>query len=285
MYASTLLARKRILISGGGTGIGRSLAEKFLQLGAHVIICGRRETVLDGTVAELQKKIEGASIEFVGCDISDPNQVDEVLKELWEDGPIDVLVNNAGANFIAQTHLLSPRAVDAVLRSSMIGPLYCTIAAGKRWIESGSKGVVLSILSTSTITGRPFTTPSAMAKSGLLAMTRSLAIEWGARGIRLVAIAPGYFPTEGSAARLNPASRQQARGGGLTLAASGRAGKHEELANLAAFLISESADYINGEMIVIDGGANLRGSGADDLLQWTDQQWASHRATIKGAKV
>jgi NAD(P)-dependent dehydrogenase (short-subunit alcohol dehydrogenase family) len=282
MYASNLLAGRRVLISGGGTGIGKSLAEKFLQLEARVIICGRREAVLNDTAAELQKRIEGASIELVGCDIRDPNQVDKMINGLWKDGPIDVLVNNAGANFIAQTHLLSPRAVDAVLGSSMIGPLYCTMAAGKKWIESESKGVVLSILSTSTITGRPFTTPSAMAKSGLLAMTRSLAIEWGGRGIRLVAIAPGYFPTEGAVARLNPASRQQARGGKLTLAASGRAGKHEELANLAAFLISDSADYINGEMIVIDGGANLRGSGAEDLLKWTDQQWASHRETIRG---
>jgi NAD(P)-dependent dehydrogenase (short-subunit alcohol dehydrogenase family) len=153
--------------------------------------------------------------------------------------------------------------------------MYCTLGAGKRWIEGRHNGVVLSILSTSTITGRAFTVPSAMAKSAILAMTRSLAVEWGPKGIRTVAIAPGAFPTPGASGQLRPEGRDDNWASRNPL---GRVGEHRELCDLASFLISDSAGYINGEMVVQDGGAHLRSSGAEDLLQWTDAQWEKQRA-------
>ncbi len=202
------------------------------------------------------------------------------MAAIWRDAPLDVLVNNAAASFIAQTGHLSARAADAILAPTLHGALYCTLGAGRRWIESNHRGVVLSILSTSTITGRAFTVPSAMAKSALLAMTKSLAVEWGPRGIRTVAIAPGSFPTPGASERLRP----QGRDNDAAQNPLGRAGDPGELANLASFLISDQASYINGEMVVQDGGAHLRGSGAEDLLRWTDAQWAQHRQTVRTTK-
>jgi NAD(P)-dependent dehydrogenase (short-subunit alcohol dehydrogenase family) len=196
------------------------------------------------------------------------------MDTIWRDGPLDILVNNAAATFIAQTEQLSFRAADAILAPTLHGAMYCTLAAGKRWIDGGHKGVVLSILSTSTITGRPFTVPSAMAKSAILAMTKSLAVEWGPKGIRTVAIAPGAFPTAGASGQL----RAEGRDGQGSKNPLGRVGEHSELADLASFLISDRAGYINGEMVVQDGGAHLRGSGAEDLLQWTDAQWEKQRA-------
>ena len=157
--------------------------------------------------------------------------------------------------------------------------MYCTLAAGRRWIEAGQGGVVLSILSTSTITGRAFTVPSAMAKSAVLAMTKSLAVEWGPKGIRTVAIAPGPFPTAGASGQLRPQGRDE---GWASRNPLGRTGEHAELADLASFLVSDRAGYINGEMVVIDGGAHLRSSGAEDLLRWTDAQWAAQRAARAG---
>ncbi len=189
--------------------------------------------------------------------------------------PLDALVNNAAATFIAQSERLSFRAADAILAPTLHGTMYCTLGAGRRWIEGKHGGVVLSILSTSTITGRAFTVPSAMAKSAVLAMTRSLAVEWGPRGIRTVAIAPGPFPTAGAASQLRPAARDE---GPASKNPLGRVGEHRELADLASFLISDAAGYINGEMVVQDGGAHLRGSGAEDLLQWSEAQWQNHRA-------
>ena len=196
------------------------------------------------------------------------------MDAIWRDAPLDVLVNNAAATFVAQTEQLSFRAADAVLAPTLHGAMYCTLAAGKRWIEAGHRGVVLSILSTSTITGRAFTVPSAMAKSAILAMTKSLAVEWGPKGIRTVAIAPGSFPTAGATGQLRPAGRDENWASRNPL---GRVGEHRELADLASFLISDSAGYINGEMVVQDGGAHLRSSGAEDLLGWTEAQWEAQR--------
>jgi NAD(P)-dependent dehydrogenase (short-subunit alcohol dehydrogenase family) len=198
-----------------------------------------------------------------------------MMTAIWQEAPLDVLVNNAAATFIAQTELLSFRAVDAILAPTLHGTMYCTLAAGRRWIEGKHKGVVLSILSTSTITGRAFTVPSAMAKSAILAMTRSLAVEWGPKGVRTVAIAPGSFPTEGATGQLRPDGRDE---GWAKRHPLGRTGEHRELADLASFLISDGAAYINGEMVVQDGGAHLRSSGAEDLLHWTDAQWERLRA-------
>ena len=218
----------------------------------------------------------GGRVTAVACDIRDGAAVESMMDQIWREGPLDVLVNNAAATFIAQTEQLSFRAADAILAPTLHGALYCTIAAGRRWIEDRHKAVVLSILSTSTITGRAFTVPSAMAKSAVLAMTRSLAVEWGPKGIRTVAIAPGSFPTPGASGQLRPEGRDQ---GWEARNPLGRIGEHRELADLASFLISDGASYINGEMVVQDGGAHLRSSGAEDLLQWDDAQWERLRAS------
>src|SRR6202162_73359 len=217
----------------------------------------------------------GGKAAAMRCDVRDGASVDAMMEAIWRDAPLDVLVNNAAATFIAQTEQLSFRAADAILAPTLHGTMYCTLGAGKRWIEAGHKGVVLSILSTSTITGRAFTVPSAMAKSAVLAMTRSLAVEWGPKGIRTVAIAPGAFPTPGASGQLRPEGRDQ---GWSSRNPIGRVGEQRELADLASFLISDAAGYINGEMVVQDGGAHLRGSGAEDLLQWSDAQWQMQRA-------
>ncbi|HLZ01479.1 MAG TPA: SDR family oxidoreductase [Bradyrhizobium sp.] len=274
MFEKGLLKGKRILVTGGGSGLGAAMGRRFLELGAELIICGRRLELLEVTAADMREK-QGGKVTAARCDIRDGAAVDAMMDAIWREAPIDVLVNNAAATFIAQTEHLSFRAADAILAPTLHGTMYCTLAAGKRWIEGRHKGVVLSILSTSTITGRAFTVPSAMAKSAVLAMTKSLAVEWGAKGVRTVAIAPGAFPTPGATGQLRPEGRDQ---GWASRNPLGRAGEHSELANLASFLISDAAGYINGEMVIQDGGAHLRTSGAEDLLQWSEAQWEQQRA-------
>ena len=271
MFEKGLLKGKRILVTGGGSGLGAAMGRRFLELGAELVICGRRLELLEQTAAAMRERSRG-KVAAIRCDIRDGASVEAMMEAIWREAPIDVLINNAAATFIAQTEHMSFRAADAILAPTLHGTMYCTLAAGKRWIDSRHKGVVLSILSTSTITGRAFTVPSAMAKSAILAMTRSLAVEWGPKGVRTVAIAPGAFPTPGATGQLRPEGRDQSWASRNPL---GRAG---ELANLASFLISDEAGYINGEMVVQDGGAHLRSSGAEDLLQWTDAQWEQQRA-------
>ncbi len=273
MFEKGLLAGKRILVTGGGSGLGAAMGRRFVELGAELVICGRRLDALEATAAKLSADL-GAKVDVIRCDVRDGAGVDAMMDAIWRAAPLDVLVNNAAATFVAQTEHLSFRAADAVLAPTLHGAMYCTLAAGKRWIEAGHRGVVLSILSTSTITGRAFTVPSAMAKSAILAMTKSLAVEWGPKGIRTVAIAPGAFPTAGAVGQLRPQGRDDNWGSRNPL---GRVGEHGELANLASFLISDSAGYINGEMVVQDGGAHLRSSGAEDLLAWTEAQWEAQR--------
>jgi len=278
MFEKGLLTDKRILITGGGSGLGAAMGRRFVELGAELVICGRRLELLEQTAATLRNEL-GGKVSAHRCDIRDGGAVEAMMDAIWHQAPLDVLVNNAAATFIAQTEQLSFRAADAILAPTLHGAMYCTLAAGRRWIEANKdlsrKGVVLSILSTSTITGRAFTVPSAMAKSAILAMTRSLAVEWGPKGIRTVAIAPGAFPTPGASGQLRPEGRDDNWAARNPL---GRAGEHGELADLASFLISDRAGYINGEMVVQDGGAHLRSSGAEDLLQWSDDQWQRHRA-------
>jgi NAD(P)-dependent dehydrogenase (short-subunit alcohol dehydrogenase family) len=275
MFEKSLLKGKRILITGGGSGLGAAMGRRFLELGAELIICGRRLELLETAAAEMRQS-PGGKVTAMRCDIRDGAAVDAMMEAVWREAPLDVLINNAAATFIAQSEHLSYRAADAILAPTLHGAMYCTLAAGKRWIEGKHKGVVLSILSTSTITGRAFTVPSAMAKSAVLAMTRSLAVEWGPKGVRTVAIAPGAFPTAGATGQLRPEGRDSNWASRNPL---GRAGDHGELANLASFLISDAAGYINGEMVVQDGGAHLRSSGAEDLLQWSEAQWAELRAS------
>src|SRR6202166_488258 len=274
MFEKGLLAGKRILVTGGGSGLGAAMGRRFVELGAELIICGRRLELLEATAAQMRGDLGGKAA-AIRCDIRDGASVDAMMEAIWRATPLHVLVNNAAATFIAKTEHLSFRAADAILAPTLHGAMYCTLAAGKRWIEGRHKGVVLSILSTSTITGRAFTVPSAMAKSAILAMTRSLAVEWGPKGIRTVAIAPGAFPTPGASGQLRPGGRDAGLAARNTL---GLASEHHALADLASFLISDSAGYINGEMVVQDGGSHLRGSGAEDLLQSSDAQWAKQRA-------
>lgn len=279
MFEKGLLANKRILVTGGGSGLGAAMGRRFAELGAELIICGRRLELLEATAAQMRSEF-GGKVGVIRCDIRDGAAVEAMMDAVWREGPLDVLVNNAAATFIAQTEHLSFRAADAILAPTLHGAMYCTLGAGRRWIEGAHKGVVLSILSTSTITGRAFTVPSAMAKSAILAMTRSLAVEWGPKGIRTVAIAPGAFPTPGASGQLRPQGRDD---GWSSKNPLGRVGEHGELADLASFLISDRAGYINGEMVVQDGGSHLRSSGAEDLLQWSDAQWEKQRtARSKG---
>ena len=274
MFEKGLLTGKRILVTGGGSGLGAAMGRRFVALGAELVICGRRLELLEATATQMRSDL-GGKVTAIRCDIRDGAAVDAMMDAIWREAPLDVLVNNAAATFIARTEQLSYRAADAILAPTLHGAMYATLAAGKRWIEGKRKGVVLSILSTSTITGRAFTVPSAMAKSAVLAMTKSLAVEWGPKGIRTVAIAPGPFPTPGATGQLRPEGRDE---GWASKNPLGRVGEHRELADLASFLISDSAGYINGEMVVQDGGAHLRSSGAEDLLQWTEAQWEKQRA-------
>src|SRR5882724_3538954 len=275
MFEKGLLRGKRILVTGGGSGLGAAMGRRFVELGADLVICGRRLELLEATAAQIRGDL-GGTVAAIRCDIRDGADVDAMMDTIWRDAPLDVLVNNAAATFIAQTEHLSFRAADAILAPTLHGTMYCTLAAGKRWIEGKHKGVVLSILSTSTITGRAFTVPSAMAKSAVLAMTKSLAVEWGPKGVRTVAIAPGAFPTQGATGQLRPEGREESWSHRNPL---GRDGDHAELANLASYLISDQAGFINGEMVVQDGGSHLRSSGAEDLLQWTEAQWEKQRAS------
>jgi NAD(P)-dependent dehydrogenase (short-subunit alcohol dehydrogenase family) len=282
MFRSELLAGKRILITGGGTGLGKSIGRRYVELGARLIICGRRGEVLQAAADEFKRDF-GAEVETHVCDVRDAAAVERMMESIWESGPLDVLVNNAAGNFLARTERLSPRAVDAVIDIVLKGGAYCTIAAGRRWIDAGRPGAVLSILTQSAMVGAPFTVPSAMAKAGLLAMIRSLAVEWGPKGIRLVGVAPGPFPTEGAWSRLMPSERRQEPiENGIALR---RVGRHEELADLCTFLVSDNAGFITGEAIVIDGGKWLQGAAgtsAYHMQEWTDETWNNIRAKGKG---
>jgi NAD(P)-dependent dehydrogenase (short-subunit alcohol dehydrogenase family) len=271
MFQTDLLRGKRVLVTGGGTGLGLAMGRRFLELGASLVICGRREQVLRDAAADLEKAAPGR-IAWHVCDIRDAAAVDAMLAAIWNDGPLDALVNNAAGNFIARTEELSTRAVDAVLGIVLHGSAYVTLGCGKRWLAEGRRAGVLSIVTTYAWTGSAYVVPSAMAKAGVLAMTQSLAVEWGGRGVRLNAIAPGPFPTKGAWERLVPRADLAQRF--ETKNPLGRVGRHEELANLASFLLSDGAGYINGEVVTIDGGEWLQGAGQFNFLsELTDADW------------
>jgi NAD(P)-dependent dehydrogenase (short-subunit alcohol dehydrogenase family) len=279
MFRSDLLKGKRILITGGGTGLGKSMGRRFLELGANLTICGRRAEVLEETVKAFENEF-GAPVAWHPCDIRDFDAVDSMIETIWRDGPVDVLVNNAAGNFIAQYETLSHRALDAVLDIVLHGTGYVTLACGKRWIPAGHKANVLSIVTPYAWTGSAFVVPSAMGKAGVLAMTRSLAVEWGPKGIRLNAIAPGPFPTKGAFSRLVP--RKDLEDELIGKNPLGRAGRHEELANLAAFLAADESAYVNGEVVTIDGGGWLSGAGEFNFLsRLTEEDWEGLRPKKK----
>jgi len=263
MFTNDLLKGKRVLITGGGTGIGRAFAERFLQLGAAVCICGRRAEVVQQTGTELAASTGGA-IEAFPCDVRDHDAVEQAIDKIWAKGPLDILVNNAAGNFLARTEELSPRAFEAVIGIVLNGTINMTMACGKRWLAAKHKGVVLSIATTYADTGSAYVVPSAVAKAGVVALTRSLAVEWGGRGIRFVAIAPGAIKTEGAFSRLLPTPELEK--GLLNHNPLHRFGTLEEIANLGAFLVSDYAGYINGEMVYIDGGEMLAGASSFSLM-------------------
>ena len=258
MFQKDLLQNKRILITGGGTGLGKASAQRFLELGATVYICGRRHDVLIATETELHQKTDGP-IHSRPCDIRDAAAVEEMIDTIWKDGPLDVLMNNAAGNFLARTEELSIRAFESVIGIVLMGTLHSTLACGKRWLQAGLRAVVLNITTTYTTTGSAYVVPSAVSKAGVQALTRSLAVEWGNRGIRMNAIAPGPVPTEGAFSRLLP--RPELEQLAKERNPLGRFGTLEEFANLAAFLVSDGSAYINGDVVTMDGGEWLQGAG------------------------
>jgi NAD(P)-dependent dehydrogenase (short-subunit alcohol dehydrogenase family) len=256
MFTSDVLLHKRVLITGGGTGLGKGMAQRFLELGATVYICGRREEVLKATAAELASK---GPIQALSCDVRNLDSVERMIDTIWTAGPLNILVNNAAGNFIARTEELSPRAFESVISIVLMGTLHCTMACGRRWLKSSHRGTVLSISATYAPVGSAYVVPSAVSKAGVEALTRSLAVEWGNRGIRMNAIAPGPIPTQGAFSRVLP--RPELETLALDRNPLHRFGTVEELANLAAFLVSDGSGYINGEVIRMDGGEFLQGAG------------------------
>jgi NAD(P)-dependent dehydrogenase (short-subunit alcohol dehydrogenase family) len=279
MFADGLLKGRRILVTGGGTGLGKAMTTRFLKLGAEVHICGRRKMVCDDTAAELMKA-HGGKVVSHGLDIRDAAAVDHMIGEIFASGPLTDLVNNAAGNFISRTQDLSPRGFDAIANIVMHGTFYVTQAVGKRWIAGNQRGNVVSIVTTWVRNGSPFVVPSAMSKAAIHAMTMSLATEWGRYGIRLNAIAPGEIPTEGMSKRLNPGEEPGMRTKRVN--PMGRVGTMEELENLATFLISGGCDWINGETIALDGAQALAtGAGFYELRNWSDADWQAARERIE----
>jgi NAD(P)-dependent dehydrogenase (short-subunit alcohol dehydrogenase family) len=273
--APGLLSSKLAWITGGGTGLGRAMALRFASLGARIAVSGRREAPLHETVAAVERA--GGKAVAATCDVRDPNAVDAALATIErEAGLPDVLVNNAAGNFLCPSEDLSPNAFAAVVGIVLHGTFHCTRAAGRRWIEAKRPGTVVSITTTYAETGSAFVLPSACAKAGVLALTRSLAVEWARHGIRLNAIAPGPIPTEGAFSRLLPTEDLEERR--KRRIPAGRFGTPEELAELAAFLVSDASDWMRGESVTFDGGEWLRGAGEfNDLLDLPDEVWSELR--------
>lgn len=285
MLKENALKDKVIAITGGGTGLGRSMGEYFLQLGASLAICGRREDVLAKAAKEMMEA-NGGEVHTFSCDVRNYDEVEGFLKSIIERfGKVDVLLNNAAGNFISPTERLSAGAFDAIIDIVLKGTKNCTLAFGKHWIQNEQTNqVVLSIVTTYAQTGSAFVVPSAMAKAGVLAMTRSLAVEWAKYGIRFNAIAPGPFPTKGAWSRLLPGNISEK----LNLEAEiplRRSGERQELANLAAYLVSDFAAYMNGEVVTIDGGEWLQGAGQMNFLEAIGkEQWDWIEKATRGSK-
>ena len=275
---------KTVVITGGGTGLGRSVGRYLLSLGANLAICGRRKAVVEKAAQELAAET-GGKVFAAGCDVRHPDQVDQFVAQVYEQfGAVDCLINNAAGNFICPSERLSSNAVNTVVDIVLKGTYNCTIAFGKRWIADRRPATVLSIGATYSWTGSGYVVPSAMGKAGVLIMTRSLASEWGKYGIRLNVIAPGPFPTEGAWSRLMPPGVDDMFGSEKRIPL-GRLGDHQELANLAAYLLSEYSAYITGACVTIDGGEWLRGAGEFNVLEAVSgEQWDLLQAAMKPKK-
>ncbi len=284
MLRENALKGKVIAITGGGSGLGKSMGKYFLGLGASLAICGRRLEKVEEARKELEADT-GGKVMAASCDVRNPEEVEAFLAQIIETyGKVDVLLNNAAGNFISPTERLSYGAFDAVIDIVLKGTKNCTLAFGKHWIEQKqTEKVVLNIVTTYASTGSAYVVPSAMSKAGVLAMTRSLAVEWAKYGIRFNAIAPGPFPTKGAWARLLPGDL------GEKLKVENevplrRAGDHQELANLAAYLVSDFAPYMNGEVVTIDGGEWLQGAGQMNFLEEVPEEtWDWVEKATRGA--
>jgi NAD(P)-dependent dehydrogenase (short-subunit alcohol dehydrogenase family) len=279
MFQKDLLKGKRALVTGGGTGLGKAMVTRFAELGAKPIICGRRLEPLQETAKEIEK-LTGQTCETYSCDVRNADDVEKMLDCIFAGGNLDILVNNAAGNFVSRTEDLSHRAVDSVLNIVLHGTVYVTLGCGKRWLAAKAQASVINIVTTYAWTGSGYVVPSAMAKAGVLAMTRSLAVEWGNRGIRMNAIAPGPFPTPGAGERIIPnadiANTLHNRN------PMGRVGEHPELAYLAAYLASPMAGFINGDCITIDGGEWLKGAGEFNFLEsMSDGDWRAMKEKFK----
>ena len=280
MFKDNLLKNKRILITGGGTGLGKEMASHFAMHGAELYICGRRENVLSETANEISETYS-TKVNYQTLDIRASKDVDDYIESIFEIGPLDGLVNNAAGNFISPTKDLSHKGFDAIANIVFHGTFYMTHSVGKRWIELGHKGSIVNILTTWIWTGSPYVVPSAMSKSGIHAMTQSLAAEWGKYGIKINGIAPGPFPTKGAWERLNPDSNDDGMTNTVPL---GRVGEMEELQNLATFLMADGCDYLTGQTIGLDGGQYLTGGGTfSQLDKLSDEDWENMRKLIREA--
>ncbi|MFJ8813027.1 SDR family oxidoreductase [Amycolatopsis thermoflava] len=282
VFAPDLLADKRILITGGGTGLGRGVARHLADHGAQVHLWGRREAVLAEAAAEAGKP---GTVHYQTVDVRKAELVDAAMDEIWAShGPLTGVINNAAANFIAPTKTLSARGFEAVSSTVMNGSFNTTHAAGRRWIEQGLPGVVLSTLTTWVWSGSAFVVPSAMAKAAVHAMTMSLAVEWARYGIRLNALAPGPIPTDYAWEMLNPTDKSAVGATQADQVPMGRMGTVQELANLTIFLLSDACDYLTGETIAMDGGQRLAGPGTfAGLTSLSDEDWAEIRAKSQAA--
>ncbi len=283
MLRDGALRDKTIIVTGGGTGLGKSMAKYFLQLGANVVITSRKQEVLDATAKEFEN--EGGKIIGIASDVRKYEEVENVLKTALDTfGKVDALVNNAAGNFISPTERLSHRAFESVIGIVLQGTVNYTLACGKHWIKNNQPATVLSVVTTYAFTGSGYVVPSACAKGGVLQMTRSLASEWGKYKIRLNAVAPGPFPTKGAWDRLFPKNLQEKFDPAKRIPV-GREGHHQELANLCAYLVSDFSAYINGECITIDGGEWVRGAGQfNDFELVTPEMWDMVEQMTRGAK-
>lgn len=280
MFRDGLFDGGRVLITGGGTGLGRAMGERLAALGADLVICGRREGPLKETKAAIEGET-GRRVDTFSVDIRNAQAVDEMVEAAFASGPLTGLINNAAGNFISRTEDLSPRGFDAIANIVMHGTFYVTHAVGRRWIERGEPGSVVSITVTWVRNGGPFVVPSTMSKSAIHAMTMSLAAEWGRYGIRLNTIAPGEIPTEGMSKRLNPGEAPGARTARRN--PMGRCGTFEELQNLACFLLSDGCGWLTGETIAMDGAQALAtGGNFYELREWGDAEWEKAREAIRG---
>jgi NAD(P)-dependent dehydrogenase (short-subunit alcohol dehydrogenase family) len=282
MLKEGALKGKTIIVTGGGTGLGRSMVKYFLELGANAVICSRKQAVLEQAAQELTQETGGQVLPLV-CDVRKYHEIEAMLQATLDKfGRVDVLVNNAAGNFVSPTERLSHKAFDVITDIVLKGSYNCTLALGKHWIGQKQAGTILNIVTTYAWTGSGYVVPSACAKAGVLAMTRSLASEWAKYGIRSNAIAPGPFPTEGAWTRLFPKQLAD-KLDPVKRIPVGRFGEHQELANLAAYLVSDFASFVNGEVVTIDGGEWLYGAGEFNAFdQIPTEMWDIMERQVRG---